>query len=232
MSFPSVLGLRVQALLERARTLDFLAPLALRLYLAPVFFSAGLNKLNAFDATVAWFGNPDWGLGLPFPWLLAFLATAAELIGGVMLLLGLATRLISLPLMATMLVAIFAVHWPNGWFAIAPSNAETSMARPLAALGIPAAEASLENSAGVGERLTQARALLREHGHYDWLTEKGTFVVLNNGIEFAATYLVLLMILFFHGAGRFLSLDYWASRLISGLSSAVPAREPLERPGS
>lgn len=231
MSLPALAGSRVQALLDRARSLDFLAPLALRLYLAPVFFSAGLNKLSAFDATVAWFGNPDWGLGLPFPWLLAFMATAAELIGGVLLLLGLATRLISVPLMATMLVAIFAVHWPNGWFAIAPSNAETSMARPLAALGIPAAEASLENSAGVGERLGQARRLLQEHGHYDWLTEKGSFVVLNNGIEFAATYLLMLMVLFFHGAGRFLSLDYWVARFLTatGQKDSVPLAQPESR---
>ena len=60
-------GEKVQALLDHSRHLDFLAPLALRLYLAPVFFSAGLNKALAFDSTVAWFGNADWGLGLPFP---------------------------------------------------------------------------------------------------------------------------------------------------------------------
>jgi uncharacterized membrane protein YphA (DoxX/SURF4 family) len=34
-------------------------------------------------------------------------------------------------------------------------------------------------------------------------------VILNNGIEFAATYFVMLLSLFFTGAGRFFSLDYW-----------------------
>ena len=48
-----------------------------------------------------------------------------------------------------------------------------------------------------GERLSKARALLREHGQYDWLTAKGGYVVLNNGIEFGVTYLVMLLVLFF-----------------------------------
>lgn len=117
--------------------------------------------------------------------------------------------------MITMLVAMFAVHGENGWFAIAPSNPETSMAQPLAAIGIPAATRSLENSEEVGKRLRAAKGLLREHGQYRWLTEKGHFVILNNGIEFAATYFIMLLVLFFHGAGRYLSLDYWLARHVA-----------------
>ncbi len=198
--------------LNLTRQLDFLAPLLLRLFLAPVFLSAGLTKIAAFESTVEWFGNADWGLGLPFPWLMAFMATAVELIGGFLLLFGLATRYIAIPLMITMLVAIFSVHWDNGWFAIAPSNPATSMAQPLAAIGLPAAENSLINSEEVGKRLGVARNILREHTDYDWLTEKGTVVILNNGIEFAATYFILLLSLFFTGAGRYISLDYWIGR--------------------
>ncbi len=203
---------RIQDALNATRRLEFLAPLLLRLYLAPIFISAGLNKLNAFSSTVDWFGNPDWGLGLPLPWLMAFLATTAELLGGFLLLAGLATRYITVPLMITMLVAAFAVHWDNGWFAIAPSDPRTSMAQPLAAVGLPGAEASLENSRQVGERLEAAKRLLREHGHYNWLAEKGNFAILNNGIEFAATYFLMLLVLFFSGAGRWLSLDDWVAR--------------------
>jgi len=36
--------------------------------------------------------------------------------------------------------------------------------------------------------------------------------VLNNGIEFAATYLVMLAALFFLGGGRYVSVDYWLAR--------------------
>lgn len=210
---------RSRDLLDRSRCIDFLAPLLLRLFLAPVFISAGLTKMMAFESTVSWFGNPDWGLGLPLPWLMAFLATATELVGGFLLLFGLATRLIAIPLMITMLVAIFTVHWDNGWFAIAPSDPATSMAAPLAAVGFPGAEASLANSEEVGERLTAARSLLREHGNYSWLTEKGSLVVLNNGIEFGVTYFIMLLALFFTGAGRFLSVDYWISRWLDAPAS-------------
>lgn len=210
---------RSRDLLDRSRGIDFLAPLFLRLFLAPVFISAGLTKMMAFESTVSWFGNPDWGLGLPLPWLMAFLATATELVGGFLLLFGLATRLIAIPLMITMLVAVFTVHWDDGWFAIAPSDSATSMAAPLAAVGFPGAEASLANSEEVGERLTAARSLLREHGNYRWLTEKGNLVVLNNGIEFGATYFIMLLSLFFTGAGRFLSVDYWISRWLDAPAS-------------
>lgn len=205
---------RVHGWLDGSRQLDFIAPLLLRLFLAPVFISAGLNKLLAFDSTVEWFGNADWGLGLPLPWLMAFLAVATELLGGVFLLLGLATRYIAVPLMVTMLVAAFAVHWDNGWYAIAPSDPATSMSQPLAAIGVPGAEASLQNSEEVSKRLDAARGLLQEHGHYNWLTETGPFVVLNNGIEFAATYFIMLLSLFFTGAGRYLSVDYWLGKVL------------------
>ena len=54
-----------------------------------------------------------------------------------------------------------------------------------------------------------AKEILKEHGNYDWLTENGSFVVLNNGIEFAATYFIMLLALFFIGGGRYVSVDYW-----------------------
>jgi putative oxidoreductase len=200
---------RVHDWVEGLGKLDFLGLLLLRLFLAPIFISAGLNKLASFSSTVEWFANPDWGLGLPFPEVMATLAMLSELVGGFLLLFGLATRYIAVPLMVTMLVAIFAVHSDNGWFAIAPSDPGTSMAQPLAEIGFPGAQDSLENSRAVSERLDAAKSLLREHGNYDWLTEKGNFVVLNNGVEFAVTYFIMLLVLFFQGAGRFLSLDHW-----------------------
>jgi len=58
---------KLYQLLELTRGVDFLAPLALRLYLVPIFWMAGTKKLGSFESTVEWMGNPDWGLGLPFP---------------------------------------------------------------------------------------------------------------------------------------------------------------------
>ena len=175
------------------RHVDWLAPLALRLYLVPVFWMAGTQKIAGMDNTIEWFANEDWGLGLPFPALLAHLAAYTEAIGALLLLVGLATRWVALPLMVTMLVAAWTVHWQNGWAAIADSGAED-----------------------IAVRLGTARDLLREHGNYSWLTEHGNLVVLNNGIEFAATYFAMLLALLFMGGGRFVSADYYLSRLYPG----------------
>ena len=186
---------RLQDMLDSLRSLDFLAPLALRLYLVPVFWVAGMNKLSGFDDVVAWFGNPDWGLGLPMPWLMAALATGTEVIGAVLLLVGLGVRWISIPLMVTMLVAAFSVHWENGWQAMADAKS------PFPPADIADAE----------QRLEAARNLLQQHGNYDWLTGSGSFVISNNGIEWAATYFIMLLPLLFVGAGK-LSLDHLIAR--------------------
>jgi len=49
-------------------------------------------------------------------------------------------------------------------------------------------------------------------GRHDFITELGSPVILNNGVEFAVTYFAMLLSLFFTGAGRFLSIDYWVNR--------------------
>jgi len=190
-----------QQWIEKLSSLNGLPALLLRLYLAPVLLQAGWNKYQHFSDTVDWFGNAEWGLGLPLPLLLTSLAIAAELIGGVMLLFGFLTRLITIPLMVTMLVAIFSVHWPNGWLAIADASSWLADGTILTNANIQAAP----------EKLAAAKAILQEHGNYDWLTSSGNLVILNNGIEFAATYFVMLFVLFFSGGGRFVSLDYWFS---------------------
>ena len=59
------------------------------------------------------------------------------------------------------------------------------------------------------ERLDRAKDILREHGNYDWLTGSGNFVISNSGIEWAVTYFIMLLALFFVGAGRFVSMDHW-----------------------
>jgi putative oxidoreductase len=182
----------IQAVIQRIQFADGIAPLLMRLYLAPIMMQAGWNKFQSFDSTVAWFGNADWGLGLPFPELMVILAAGTELIGGALLVIGLAVRWVSIPLMATMLVAAFSVHWGNGWLAIADSSSWL------------ANEQVLESA----ERLSRAKEILQEHGNYEWLTGRGSLVVLNNGIEFAATYFVMLLSLFFTGGGRYTSLDH------------------------
>jgi len=183
---------RLHGWLDAARKVDFLGPLALRFYLVPVFWVAGTTKLSGMDNVIAWFDN---ALGLPFPAVMAWLATGSEVLGAIALLLGLAMRWFCLPLMVTMLVAAFAVHFENGWQAIAD---------PQSPFPPPDVE-------GAMERLDKAKELLREHGQYDWLTETGNFVISNNGMEWAITYFVMLLALFFTGAGK-LSLDHLVAK--------------------
>lgn len=188
---------RLQDLFDNLRHLDFLGSLALRLYLAPIFWMAGTKKLKDIDSIIDWFGNPDWGLGLPFPEFMAWAAALTEAGGAILLVIGLAVRWVSLPLMATMVVAAVTVHLENGWLAIA-EGADSVFAtdRTIEAIG----------------RLDRAKEILNANGNYSWLTEHGNFVVLNNGIEFAATYFIMLLALLFMGAGKYLSLDHWIAR--------------------
>lgn len=191
-----------QQIVARLQVADGIPLLLLRLYLAPVMIQAGWNKASSFDSIVDWFGNDDYGLGLPMPLVMAFLATAAELVGGVLLLLGALTRLVSIPLMVTMIVAMVSVHAKNGWLAIA--DASSWLADGTILLN--------ENIMAAPEKLAAAKSLLQEHGHYDWLTSSGNFVVLNNGIEFAATYFIMLLVLFIYGGGRFFSVDFYVNK--------------------
>ncbi len=168
-----------------------------------------LQSLLAKPEIIDWFGNAQWGLGLPFPELLANFAAWFEFFGGWFLLIGLFTRLISIPLIFTMIVAATSVHAENGWFAITPTNADISPAKVFVWLGVEQANQSLDNSEQASIRLQRMREILAEHGNTDWLYEKGGIVVLNNGIEFSMTYLIMLLALLFIGAGRFTSADYY-----------------------
>lgn len=187
---------KLQNLLDISRHFDFLAPLLLRAYLVPIFYMGGIQKFNSFDDTVNWFGDPDWGLGLPMPWLMAFLVTTAELAGAFLLVFGFATRWIAIPLMIIMVVAAATAHWANGWLAISTGS------------GIFATE----RTEGAIQRLDRAKSILQENANYSWLTENGSLVMLNNGIEFSATYFIMLLALLFLGGGRYVSVDYWIAR--------------------
>jgi len=214
-----------QKFLNKLSNLDGIPALLLRLYLAPIFIMAGFSKTQMLDPNVTglvsfmadpnivtWFGNSDWGLGLPFPALLANLVILAEFFGGWLLLVGALTRLVSIPLMFTMIIAATTVHAENGWFAITPTNPDISAAKMMTWIGLEQAETSLENSTETAKRLGKMREILEENGNTEWLYEKGNIVVLNNGIEFSATYFIMLLALFFIGAGRYTSVDYYISK--------------------
>lgn len=188
---------RAQDIFDRLRSaVDFLAPLSLRIYLAPIFILAGINKLSAVENVAWWFAS----LGIPAPTLMVWAAGLTELIGGIFLLGGLAVRWVAVPLMFTMIVAAATAHWDNGWHVLP----ETELTVPW--------EWEKEKIDEAVTRKQRAIAILEKHGNIEWLTEHGNITILKNGIEFAATYFIMLLALFATGAGKYLSVDYWLAR--------------------
>lgn len=98
-------------ILAKIDVLKDVPPLFFRLILAYGFFGPAMMKLKNFDNIVEWFS----GMGMLFPTLNAYMVTATETAGFIFLFLGLATRLISVPLIVVMLVAIFSVHLDGGF---------------------------------------------------------------------------------------------------------------------
>jgi putative oxidoreductase len=75
--------------------------LAVRLYWGWQFIMAGFPKLTNLDRTAGFFAN----MHIPMPKLSALLAGSTECFGGCLLVIGLASRLASIPLIITMMVA-------------------------------------------------------------------------------------------------------------------------------
>ncbi|MEA3478679.1 MAG: DoxX family protein [Bacteroidota bacterium] len=94
--------------LSRARDLPLLL---IRWVLAFGFFTPAMMKMQDVHAIAGWFESMNY----PLPLMSAYLATITEAAGVALLVLGLGTRIISIPLMFTMLVAIFTVHMGNGF---------------------------------------------------------------------------------------------------------------------
>lgn len=92
------------------RGLEALSPvldLAIRVFIAIVFFKAGLTKIASWDSTVALFEN-EYMVPLLPPALAAFMATCAELGFPVLLVLGLGTRFAALGLFVLNIVAVIS----------------------------------------------------------------------------------------------------------------------------
>ena len=87
------------------------AALLLRLSLGVMFIAHAWLKIAVFTpaGTVGFFES----LGLPG--VFAYATIAAELLGGIALVLGVATRWVSLALVPVLAGALFLVHWDAGW---------------------------------------------------------------------------------------------------------------------
>ena len=95
----------VKRSLGLADSLDWLAPLLMRIYFGYFWTETGWGKIHNLDA----FAQRFVGWGIPYPHLSAALAGYTEWVGGILLMLGLFTRLVSIPLMFNMFVALVSV---------------------------------------------------------------------------------------------------------------------------
>jgi len=92
-----------------AARLSWLAPLVARVTVGWVFATTGWGKLHHLQKVIDYFSD----LGIPYPQVQAPFASANEFVCGVLVLLGLATRVASIPLIVVMLVAIRTAQWEN-----------------------------------------------------------------------------------------------------------------------
>jgi putative oxidoreductase len=86
--------------------LDFVPGALTRLVAGFAFYDSGKGKIENMENTVNFFS----GLGIPFPEANAAFVARLEYYGGMLLLLGVATRVVSLLLSSTMIVALLTAH--------------------------------------------------------------------------------------------------------------------------
>jgi len=100
----------IEPALEKLQSVSLLF---LRLILAYGFYEPAKMKWSDISSVAEWFGS----MGFPLPTLQAYMAASTEALGVLLLTLGFATRLISIPLIVVMIVAIVTVHLGNGFSA-------------------------------------------------------------------------------------------------------------------
>jgi putative oxidoreductase len=99
------LSTKAEPILNRISSFQWLAALLVRLFVGYFFFETGWAKLHNLDAFTARF--MQWGI--PHPAFNAALSAYTECIGGALTMAGFATRLVSIPMMINMAVAIITV---------------------------------------------------------------------------------------------------------------------------
>jgi len=90
-----------------------LVPLLVRIGLAVVFIYHGYGKV--FEGGHAGIAGMMAKQGAPFPEILGWVAALTEFGGGILLLVGFLSRVWALGLVVLMSVAIYTVHWQNGF---------------------------------------------------------------------------------------------------------------------
>lgn len=97
--------IRATRLLDALHAGRWLGPLVMRLGFGYFWLETGLGKVQHLDGFAGRFA----GWGIPFPMFSAAVSAWTDLIGGALLMLGLFTRLVSVPMIINMIVALALV---------------------------------------------------------------------------------------------------------------------------
>jgi putative oxidoreductase len=96
---------RIDQALRRLTGAQWVPQLLVRLFVGYFFFETGWGKIHNLDGMTERF--TEWGI--PAPAFNAALSGWTELLGGLLIMLGLFTRLVSIPMFINMVVAMLAV---------------------------------------------------------------------------------------------------------------------------
>ncbi|SFV66592.1 probable integral membrane protein NMA0226 [hydrothermal vent metagenome] len=100
----------MMSILNQGQSLSLLLA---RITIAYGLYEPAMQKWSDIHSVAQWFES----MSIPFPLLNAYMAASTEILGVILLVLGLFTRLISLPLIVVMIVAIATVHFSHGFSA-------------------------------------------------------------------------------------------------------------------
>jgi putative oxidoreductase len=101
----------IQFVFKITSNLQSLGLLLIRLILAYNFYATAIVKWEDIQSVADWFES----LNIPLAKFNAYFVATIEMLSVFLFAMGIATRLISLLLIPTILVAIYTVHWENGY---------------------------------------------------------------------------------------------------------------------
>ena len=114
MSFFRSLKGSYESIISTGNFLQHLFLLLIRLYWGYLFQAAGFYKFEHLRETAAGFSE----IGIPLSHIMVYLVAAIEFVGGWSLILGLGSRLFSIPLIIVMIIALFTAHYSEASLAL------------------------------------------------------------------------------------------------------------------
>ena len=186
--------------LEWMRIFDFIAPLVIRLFLAPMFWVSGVKHLGLFSSS-------DFVIYNPLTWLNteAFQQSVAALNNTLFSGMGAETLVILLGPIEIIAAILLVLGLGVRWVALA-------LMFVVVVLGLIAM--------GDAGFLNTMQQLVMSHGYTD---------MTSNLTEVYLVYFILLLALFFMGAGRWFSLDWYVYRnFMNRIDSKVAHHDPFE----